>query len=284
MWQRVAARKFVAAGGQLWLGLGLLAVFWPLNWFLPGLRTMYLFFPMWLGYILVVDGLVQRQRGDSLLSRNGIRGFAMLFLISVVAWWLFEAANARTGNWRYLGTEDVGTLTFALLSSLSFSTVVPAVFGTAELVRGFGWVERLGKGPVITPRRRNLLLFFVIGLVMLLLVLTLPGRFYPLVWGAAYLMLDPVNLLLGRASLLDWLRRGDWRPVLSLALGALITGFFWEFWNYYSFPKWTYHTPGVEFLHVFEMPLLGYLGYPPFALELFALVQLLKWRPLRLRL
>lgn len=284
MWQRVAARKFVAAGGQLWLGLGLVAVFWPLNWFLPGLRTMYLFFPMWLGYILVVDGLVQRQRGDSLLSRNGIRGFAMLFLISVVAWWLFEAANARTGNWRYLGTEDVGTLTFALLSSLSFSTVVPAVFGTAELVRGFGWVERLGKGPVITPRRRNLLLFFVIGLAMLLLVLTLPGRFYPLVWGAAYLMLDPVNLLLGRASLLDWLRRGDWRPVLSLALGALITGFFWEFWNYYSFPKWTYHTPGVEFLHVFEMPLLGYLGYPPFALELFALVQLLKWRPLRLRL
>jgi hypothetical protein len=32
------------------------------------------------------------------------------------------------------------------------------------------------------------------------------------------------------------------------------------------------------------MPLLGYLGYPPFALELFALFALLKWRPLRLDL
>ena len=32
-----------------------------------------------------------------------------------------------------------------------------------------------------------------------------------------------------------------------------------------------YHTPGVEFLYVFEMPLLGYLGYVPFAWELFSL-------------
>jgi len=27
----------------------------------------------------------------------------------------------------------------------------------------------------------------------------------------------------------------------------------------------------VDFLHVFEMPLLGYLGYLPFAWELFAI-------------
>ena len=35
--------------------------------------------------------------------------------------------------------------------------------------------------------------------------------------------------------------------------------------------KWIYHTPGAQFLHVFEMPLLGYGGYVPFALELWAL-------------
>jgi len=42
-------------------------------------------------------------------------------------------------------------------------------------------------------------------------------------------------------------------------------------WNYYSFPKWVYHTPGTGFLRVFEMPLLGYGGYVPFGLELYAL-------------
>jgi hypothetical protein len=42
-------------------------------------------------------------------------------------------------------------------------------------------------------------------------------------------------------------------------------------WNYWSFPKWIYHIPGVGFWKVFEMPLFGYGGYVPFALELYAL-------------
>jgi hypothetical protein len=42
-------------------------------------------------------------------------------------------------------------------------------------------------------------------------------------------------------------------------------------WNYFSYPKWVYDTPMVNFLHVFEMPLLGYIGYIPFSLELFAI-------------
>ena len=43
-------------------------------------------------------------------------------------------------------------------------------------------------------------------------------------------------------------------------------------WNYYALPKWIilYHTSGSE---IFEMPLLGYTGYLPFALELFAMYQ-----------
>jgi len=54
-------------------------------------------------------------------------------------------------------------------------------------------------------------------------------------------------------------------------VGAVICGFFWEMWNYFSYPKWIYHTPGANFLHIFQMPLLGYGGYVPFAWELFAL-------------
>jgi hypothetical protein len=66
-------------------------------------------------------------------------------------------------------------------------------------------------------------------------------------------------------------------------LGAVICGFFWEMWNYYSYPKWIYHTPGAQFLHVFEMPLLGYGGYVPFALELYALKNFLWPRSPRLQ-
>ncbi len=70
------------------------------------------------------------------------------------------------------------------------------------------------------------------------------------------------------------LSEGDWRPVISLFIGALICGFFWEMWNYFSYPKWVYHVPFVDFARIFEMPLLGYGGYLPFSLELFALYNL----------
>lgn len=39
-------------------------------------------------------------------------------------------------------------------------------------------------------------------------------------------------------------------------------------------PRWIYHIDYVEFLHVFEMPLLGYLGYIPFAWSIYQLVHL----------
>src|SRR5205814_10613141 len=87
---------------QGWLGGLLLAVCWPLNWTLPGMRTSYLFFPLWLGYILVVDALVLRRSGTSLLSRWP-RDFALLFLASAPSWWLFEVINWRTHNWEYVG-------------------------------------------------------------------------------------------------------------------------------------------------------------------------------------
>jgi hypothetical protein len=109
----------------------------------------------------------------------------------------------------------------------------------------------------------------------LALTLAWPTYCYPFVWTSLVLILEPVNCWFGRRHFLQTLQRGDWRLVASLALGAVICGFFWEMWNYYSYPKWVYHTPGAQFLHVFEMPLLGYGGYVPFALELWALKSLI---------
>lgn len=258
---------------QFWVGVLLVAVAWPLNWLLGGLRTAYLFFPLWLGYILTVDGLVQARRGSSLLSRNW-RAFIGLFLVSAPAWWLFEVLNWRAGNWQYLGREQVSDVFYAVNASVCFSTVIPAVFSTAELAGSFGWLQRLGRGPVIRPTRRVTAGFFVAGIVMLALLLAWPRYFFPFMWLSVYFLLAPLNVWLGHRSLSKYTAVGEWRPVVSLWLGALICGFFWEMWNIFSFPKWVYHVPYVDFLHIFEMPLLGYGGYLPFALELFALYHL----------
>ena len=266
-----------------WAGVILIALAWPLNWMLAGLRTHLLFFPLWLGYALLVDALVLRRRGTSILARSR-RDFVLLFVCSAPAWWLFEVFNWRTQNWDYLGGGQFGAVTYFLLTTLSFTTVMPAVFETAELVRSAAPLRRLSDGPRLKPTRPVLLAMFGVGLAMVALSMALPGYFYPLLWGSAFFLAEPINAWRGRPSLLGYLARGDWRPVAALGLGALVCGFFWEFWNFYSYPKWTYHTPGVGFLHVFEMPLLGFLGYPSFGLELFALLYLIAPRTPRLRL
>lgn len=266
-----------------WIGVALIAIFWPLNWSLPGLRTHLLFFPLWLGYILVVDALALRRGGASILSRSG-RGFGLLFVLSAPAWWLFEVFNGRTGNWIYVGSEHFSDLHYALLSTVSFSTVMPAVFGTAEWVRSFGWIERFGQGPRLRPTRRLCAAMALTGGGMLGLIVVWPAYFYPFVWGSVFFLLEPINVWLDRGSLFDDLQRGDWRPVVALCAGALCCGFFWELWNYYSYPKWTYHTPGVGFWYIFEMPLLGFIGYLPFALELHALLHLATGRQQIVRL
>jgi hypothetical protein len=278
-----AARQLPRFAPQGRLGLFLLAVCWPLNWTLPGLRTAYLFFPLWLGYVLVVDALVWRRAGASLWTRSR-KGFVLLFILSAPAWWLFEFINRRTGNWEYLGAGSFIPLEYYALCTLSFSTVMPAVFETAELVRTFRWVKSLRAGARVPDTSRVGLGLLFAGLVMLALTLAWPKFFYPLVWISLVFIFEPVNRRLGRPHFLEWLQHGDWRPVISLSLGALICGFFWELWNYWSWPQWIYHTPGAQFLHVFAMPLLGYGGYIPFALELFGLKNLLWARGPKLEL
>ena len=259
---------------HFYLGLLLLTISWYFNWHLDGLRTHYLFFPLWLGYSLVIDGIVFSRKGASLLSKNW-KKYVLLFIISIPVWWIFEGLNMRTQNWHYLGREHFTDLEYFLYASICFSTVIPAVFGSAELVNSFKWVKNLKSGPRIPSNKRSVMIILVIGVVSLALLLIWPGYFYVFLWLSVFLILDIVNHLRGRRSLVFYTDKKDWRPLISLALGCVLCGFFWEMWNYYAFPKWVYHTPGVEFLYVFEMPILGYLGYIPFSFELFAFYHIL---------
>lgn len=258
-------RRFPVHG---WLGVLLVSAFWITNWSMTGARTHILFFPLWLGYCLTVDGLTVWRRGNSLLQR-GLLHYLWLFVLSAALWWVFEAINLRTQNWVYLGGERLSPFARGFWSSLDFSTVVPAVFGTSSLMATFRWT-RIRSRPLIGSNLRLVYrLVFVVGMATLVLVLALPRYFYPGVWLSFICILDPINFWLGRPTVIGLLRRGHLQPILCLAIGTLICGFFWEMWNALSWPKWIYHVPFFGFWKIFEMPALGYLGYPPFGLELF---------------
>jgi len=256
-----------------WVGLALVILFWTLNWTLMGTRTHWGFFPMWLGYCLVIDALVFWRTGTSLLTRSPSK-YMGLFIISAPVWWIFELLNLRTQNWTYIGAEIFSPLEYAFWTTLSFTTVIPAVFGSAEFFASYDFVKRLKPGLVIGTDKKTTASFFALGWTMLALMLLYPKVFFPFIWLSLYFILEPINVWAGNRSLAQWTAQGEWRPVISLWLGVLLTAFFWEMWNYYSYPKWIYHVPWGNWLHIFEMPFLGYGGYLPFALELYALYHL----------
>ena len=167
-----------------WLGLALAGLFWLLNWGLSGARTQWGFFPMWLGYCLAMDGLVLWRSGTSLLERS-LPKYLGLFLISGPAWWIFEVLNLRTQNWVYQGAAQFGPLEYAFWTTLSFTTVLPAVMETAELFAGFRFVKLLGRGPVIGAHKTTVVMFFAAGWLMLALLLIWPSILLPVHLGVA---------------------------------------------------------------------------------------------------
>ena len=259
---------------HFYIGLVLILVNWYLNWSLTGLRTYLLFFPLWLGYILFVDSLVLIRKNSSLFKRD-IKKFILLFIISAPAWWLFELLNIRTANWIYVGKEFFTDFEYAAYATLSFSTVMPAVFETAELISTFKWTARFEKKKSFSKTSRKTKIIFTIGLICLAFILLLPDYFFYLNWLSIFLIIEPINIWMKNKSLFDFLSEGNWKPFICLITGCIICGFFWEMWNYYSYPKWVYHLQLANFFHIFEMPVLGYLGYIPFSLELFAIYNLI---------
>lgn len=229
------------------------------------------YFPfVWLGLILVLDGAIELQWSQSPLTRHP-RQFLALFLLSIGFWWLFELLDVAVGNWRYVGAERYTGPGFVAFASLDFSLVVPAVWEAATVV----WLllPRSGQAPPARKRPPHILLVtsVIAGVVSLVLPVAFPRIFYGLIWGALFLVLDPVNAWQGRPSLWVAVWRREWRLPISFALGALGCGFFWEAWNQWAMPKWEYVIPYVGFWHIFQMPLLGWFGYLPFGLELYAM-------------
>jgi hypothetical protein len=257
------------------IGLFLLITTWAANWCLPGLRTHWGFFFQWLGYILLVDAIVFRKKGTSYYMSSR-KDFILMFVFSIPFWWLFELLNMRTHYWYYEARHEFTDVEYFLLASLSFSTVIPAVMETYDLLSLHRFFKREIKWIRINASLKNFLLMFFLGVVMLILVLMYPQPLPYFLWMSLFFIFELVNYLFGFPTILQYTENKSWTPVLQLFVAGLICGVLWEMWNYYSYPRWKYHLPGFEYLYVFEMPLAGYLGYLPFALELWAYYELMK--------
>jgi hypothetical protein len=237
------------------------------DWFAPFQR--FTFSPLWFAYIGVVNALTFRRTGHCLLTDRP-RYMLGLFAVSAVFWWYFEYLNRFVQNWYYVNCEGLTAMQYFVFATLPFSTVLPAVLSTAELLESFPRLTRGLRGfAPIAPRHPRAAATFLLAAAAagLALLAVWPSFLFPLLWLSPLLVLASLDTLAGRTNALDATRHGDWTAVARFAVAALICGFFWEMWNFWSLARWRYSVPFVQAFHIFEMPILGYAGYLPFGLE-----------------
>src|SRR5262249_29294474 len=97
------------------------------------------------------------------------------------------------------------------------------------------------------------------------------GYLWAFVWTGWVFLLEPFNYWRGAQSLYhDW-EHGTLTRTLQLFAAGAICGLLWEFWNRWAYTKWTYIFPAGLGGRIFEMPLVGFLGFLPFALDCFVM-------------
>ncbi len=236
----------------------------------------------WTGFILFADAVVWRARGDSWLH-SAAREFVAVALLSIPLWLVFEFYNRFIRNWYYTGLPENPALRY-FGYAWAFGTIWPAMFEAAELVAvvrradakaGLKATARLKARTApesATPPVPTALLLPALGLAMLIWPLVWPSQYLAApVWLGFILLLDPINARLGAESLTGDFRAGRYDRAVNLAWAGGLCGILWEFWNYWSRAKWHYTVPILENVKIFEMPVLGYFGFPAFAVECFTM-------------
>jgi hypothetical protein len=228
----------------------------------------------WTGYILFADAIVWQRRGNSWLNDNRAE---LLFVAcaSVPLWVIFELYNKYSiHNWYYVGLPE-NRLIRDLGYLWSFATITPAIFETAEVVashRSRRRSEALRHPP--TPQQLGGAAWsaVAVGLAMALIPAVVHSTYLAApIWLGFILLLDPLNARAGSESIVGDLREQRPGRLINLMLSGLICGVVWEFWNYWSGTKWIYNVPILPELKIFEMPVLGFGGFPPFAVECFVM-------------
>ena len=260
-----------------WAGLAMLVLLEILLGFRVYWVAVY-FTPLcWTAYILLADAAVCSLKGSSRLF-DSPREFFLLALSSIPLWLIFEVYNLRMQNWTYVGLPANPALRY-FGYAWSFATIWPAIFETADLLQAMGlfsWPIR-PHAPFSRAYRTSLMVMGFLFLTVPVLMQAEVGQFlFAFVWVGFVLLLDPLNYACGGHSLLrDW-ENGRSSLFWNLMAGGLVCGVFWEFWNYWAAARWLYIFPILQGWKIFEMPLPGFLGFAPFAVECFVMFESVK--------
>lgn len=266
-----------------YLGLGIWVVSLVILWgqYKP-LAVLFKFCDMglWWGMTLILDGIVYYRRGGISIIASRPKEMLAISLASISGWMIFEYINFYVDrNWYYPRAHNMPVAEFFCYSMLASSAVFPISFEFYSLFNTFPKFQvKYSNGWKLSVPKWICWVIIVLCLISMFIISFFPDDLFFAVW------LSPLLLFINLLYVLDiWtpfnlLKKGDWSPLLLLALSWLFSGLCVECWNYFSGTHldgvlktgntlyWAYSVPFVNKYHLFEMPLLGYMGYLPYGI------------------
>lgn len=261
------------------------SVIWVISLFLlwgqfSNMRWAYKFIDilLWWSFAFMIDGVVFMRTGGRSLASIRHRELVGIAFASILGWMIFEYFNFFVDdNWYYPQGKQLAASEFLCFSMLASTAVFPISFEFYSLFNTFeGFKKKYSNGPkIVLPNWFKNALFAICFLIMFA-ISYFPDVLFFTVWLCPLVLLA---LMLNRFNI--WspftpIKDGNWSPLLLIALSWVVAGLFVECWNYFSATHvgeaiitentlyWAYSVPYVNTLHLFEMPLLGYLGYLPY--------------------
>lgn len=218
---------------------------------------------VWWIVLPAVDWWNYRRSGLSMWRGNGFHFLGIVLPASTIVWLFFELLNLPAPQWRYGG--DIGGMwPKVLFGFVAFATVIPIMVESWWLVAG--------RRQCLPAEWLKFCREHARALLVLAVVFAAIPFFNDVFWFNQGMWLIPALVLLPFTPVEECGVRPFGRAIV---LSGLLAGLAWESINYPARTHWEYLILP-DWPHLFHMPVLGYLGFIPFALSMLAVYQYLQ--------
>jgi hypothetical protein len=245
----------------------------------PKLLLHWAWIPVFWGYTFLMDAWLYVRSGGKSILKNSPKEMIAIGIAAMGGWMLFEYLNFFVDdNWYYPNGDSIPHEEFLLYAIVGSSGLIPVIFVIYRLLNTFPNIRnKYSHGPAIVLKNWHVNVLLAVFMTGMFLISFFPDQLFGLLWIAPMAILALVLDKIGLWTPFTGLKTGNWSPLLKYTLTYLVYGLSLECLNYFSAlhptgqplithtpAVWVYSIPYVNYGYLFEMPLLGYIGYLPF--------------------
>jgi len=231
----------------------------------------------WLGFILFLDYLIYKKKGNSLLH-NPILA-VQTFILSIILWLVVDLYNfLLSQNWYYVNFPYPEFLFFMII----ISEILPSIVESVEFANlYFPFKIKIRK---INISKKIVFILFSLSMIFIFIVTfwELFELTVPILLVSLFLFSDSLNFLLKKKSFIGDLSNGNLTRLISSLIGGYIVGIYWELFNL-KLVNWVYNIiPAFDYIfpylnlsllripsHIWIGCAIGYVGF----YSMFLLIQ-----------